>query len=232
MLPTSVSEPLSRLNLTASPVAIAFMATPPSGLSRVDRSSAAGCGYWKEAANGRAFYTTADDHQNCPVGAFTHGVQLSSEKAAELQSLVGTMAELEYLKHEEIPLLPHRSSPFEVAAYAPFANAPFTPDVVVFRGNARQVMLLTEAARAAGAFDTSSVIGRPACAMLPHALEAGTGIASVGCIGNRVYTALPDDELYLTVPGTKVAAVLEQLATILNANEALESFHRQRAATL
>ena len=40
----------------------------------------------------------------------------------------------------------------QIAAYAPLADATFTPDVVVFRGNARQLMLLSEAARSAGIF--------------------------------------------------------------------------------
>jgi len=38
-----------------------------------------------------AFYTMPEDHQNCPVGAFTHGVTLAPAKAQELQSLVGLM---------------------------------------------------------------------------------------------------------------------------------------------
>ena len=57
-------------------------------------------------------------------------------------------------------------------------------------------------------------------------------MASVGCIGNRVYTGLGDDELYLSVPGSALDATLEKLDTILTANIELEKFHRQRAATL
>ena len=103
---------------------------------------------------------------------------------------------------------------------------------MVFRGNARQIMLLSEAARAAGAFEPATTMGRPACAMLPQALATAGSVASVGCIGNRVYTGLGDDELYLAVPGSAVEATLEQLDTILTANIELEKFHRQRAATL
>jgi uncharacterized protein (DUF169 family) len=231
-LAASHLENLSALQLEAAPVAIAFLAAPPPGLPRIDRPRPAGCGYWKEASEGRAFYTTAGDHANCPVGAFTHGVELSTDKAAELQALVGTMIELKYLKGEEIPLIPHRTAPMQVAAYAPLASSPFAPDIVVFRGNVRQIMLLSEAARAAGVFEAGTVMGRPACAMLPQVLESGSGTASVGCIGNRVYTGLADDELYLTVPGTKVPDVLDELGTIAHANEQLEKFHRQRAATL
>ena len=115
------------------------------------------------------------------------------------------------------------------AVYAPLAAAPFAPDVVIFRGIARQIMLMSEAVRGAGIADAAAVMGRPACAMIPQSATAQSGVTSVGCIGNRVYTGLRDDELYITVPGTRVGDVLDQLATVLEANLALERFHRRRA---
>ena len=107
----------------------------------------------------------------------------------------------------------------------------FDPDVVIFRGTLRQIMLLSEAARAAGIFD-GSTMGRPACAMIPHASSTVTAVASVGCIGNRVYTGLGDNELYFTVAGSRLDHLLEKLGSILAANAALEAFHTQRAAAL
>jgi uncharacterized protein (DUF169 family) len=231
MTTSDTANPLSELDLAHAPVAIAFLSSAPAGLNRIDRAEAAGCSYWKRAAEGHAFYTTSADHANCPVGAFTHGAELTAEQGRQLNQLVETMVELKYLKSEEIPQIPHRTTPLQVAAYAPLAQAAFVPDLVVFRGNVRQIMLLSEAARAAGVFANATVMGRPACAMLPQALSAAAGVASVGCIGNRVYTALGDDELYLTVPGTAIERVLTELDTILRANAALEKFHRQRAAT-
>src|SRR6266851_4682869 len=129
-------EHLAPLGLTSAPVAVAFLSAPPAGLSRVLRPAPAGCGYWKQASEGEAFYTTAEDHQNCPVGAHTHNVPMSPEKAQELQSLVGMMVELKYLKMEEMPAIPTRTTPMQIAAYAPLASATFTPDVVVFRERA------------------------------------------------------------------------------------------------
>ena len=61
---------------------------------------------------------------------------------------------------------------------------------------------------------------------------ASAGVASVACIGNRVYTGLEDDELYFAVPGATIHTTLDELQTILHANEELEKFHRQRAAAL
>jgi uncharacterized protein (DUF169 family) len=223
---------LSKLNLTRAPVAVAFLPTPPPGLDRVAHPAPAGCAYWKRASEGAAFFTTADDHQNCPIGAYTHGVELTEAKAAELQSMLGTMIELKYVNSDEVPRFPHRTEPLKVAAYAPLASAPFRADVVVFRGNVRQIMLLAEAAKAAGVFESGSMMGRPACAMLAHSIGNSTGIASVGCIGNRVYTGLGDDEMYLSIVGGDVPKLLASLDATLDANDALEKFHRQRAAVL
>jgi uncharacterized protein (DUF169 family) len=228
----SNSDALASLRLNRPPVAIAFLDAPPEGLSHIDRQAAAGCGYWKHASEGHAFYTTADDHFNCPVGAFTHGAPLPAAKAEELQGLVGTMIQLQYLREDEVPAIPHRTEPLQFAAYSPWPDPPFTPDVVIFRGNAKQIMLISEAARAAGAFDRGTTMGRPACAMIPEALDARTGVASIGCIGNRVYTGLGDDELYLAVPGRMIERTVDELGVIVRANTELEKFHRARALSL
>jgi uncharacterized protein (DUF169 family) len=229
---SSIDAALSSLNLTHSPVAVAFVAAPPAGLTRIPRPDPASCGYWKQASEGRAFFTTADDHQNCPVGAFTHGVALSAEKQQELEGLVGTMVELKYLRTDEVPQIPHRTSPLQVAAYAPLAQAGFEPDVVIFRGTPRQIMVISEAARRAGALDESALMGRPACSMLPKAAGATQAVTSVGCIGNRVYTGLDDNDLYLSIPGGALDRVLAEIPAIVHANVELEKFHRARARAL
>jgi uncharacterized protein (DUF169 family) len=222
------TQVLDALKLEWRPVAIAFMAAPPPGLPRVDRALPAGCAYWKHASEGRGFYTTAEDHYGCTVGAFTHNVTLPDDKNQELESVVGTMVSLEYLSGDEVPSIPRRQTPMQIAAYAPLADAKFAPDVVVFRGNARQLMLLSEAARSAGIFGGGDILGRPACAMIPHAGNTGSAVASFGCIGNRVYTGLADDEFYVTVPGAGLTRTLERLAVILNANVQLKAFHEAR----
>jgi len=222
------TQVLEGLNLQWQPVAIAFMSAPPAGLPRVERALPAGCAYWKHASEGHRFYTMPEDHYNCTVGAFTHGVTLPEARKQELESVIGTMISLEYLESDEVAGIPHRETPMQVAAYAPLADATFTPDVVVFRGNARQLMLVSEAARSAGVFGSGDILGRPACAMLPQAINTGGAVASFGCIGNRVYTDLADDEFYVSVPGGAMSKTLERLAVVLNANRQLETFHQAR----
>jgi uncharacterized protein (DUF169 family) len=218
------------LNLTAPPVAIAFVDRAPDGVPHVSTGEPAGCGYWRRAASGEIFYTTPDDHKRCPVGAHTHNVPLSPAEQAELMGLVQTMVGLQYLKMEEVPQIPTRKSPLNVAVYAPLENTPLAPDVVLVRGGAKQLMLLAEAAQAAGVSGAGPTMGRPTCAVIPEAINADRTSASFGCIGNRVYTGASDDEAYFAIPGSQLAAIEDKLATIVRANEALEQFHRARAA--
>lgn len=227
---TDKLQELLRLRLPA--VAIAFRPTAPPGVSRINGAAPAGCSYWKLAAEGRVFYTEAVDHYNCPVGAHTHGIDLPADKQGELQGLMGTMLELKYLREAEIPNIPRRTEQFGVAIYSPWALAPCDPDVVLVRCDARQLMLLAEATGAAGIGDASELMVRPTCAMIPATLQHTRATFSLGCIGNRVYTGLADDELYAAIPGCRMDKVLEHLDVIMEANSKLETFHRQRSLLL
>jgi uncharacterized protein (DUF169 family) len=219
------------LGLRWPAVALAFLDAPPAGIPRIAAAGLAGCSYWRLAAEGQAFYTEASDHHGCTIGSFTHGVDMPPEKAQELQTMVQTMVSLQYLQMEEVPSIPRRTAPFGVAVYAPLAQAAFEPDVVLIRGNARQIMLVSEAARAIGIGHDGATMGRPACAMVPQAIESGRAATSLACIGNRVYTGLADEELYFAVPGPKLRALAEKLEAIVHANQELEKFHRSRAAS-
>jgi uncharacterized protein (DUF169 family) len=210
------------LGLRRSPVAVTFRDTAPAGVPRIDSTGPSSCSYWKLAGEGRTFYTEAADHYNCPIGAHTHGVDSPPEVKAELQGVVSTMLTLGYLRAEEVAGIPRRDGAFGVVVYAPLAQAEGEPDVVIIAGNAHQVMLLAEAAGAVG------LMGRPTCAALPQAMKTGQGVASLGCIGNRVYTGLDDGEMYFALPGNQVQAVTEKLATILHANRELEKYHKAR----
>ena len=77
---TSLTE---LLRLTSPPVAITFLDVAPPGVPHVSSVEPAGCGYWRRAAAGEVFFTIADDHKRCPIGAHTHNVTLS---AAEQQA--------------------------------------------------------------------------------------------------------------------------------------------------
>jgi uncharacterized protein (DUF169 family) len=219
---------MSHLGLRTPPVAVAFPSTAPAGIPRVADVGPSGCSYWKRAAEGHTFYTEEADHYNCPIGAYTHGIDLPAERAQELEGVVTTMIQLGYLRSEEVAGIPRRPGGFRVAVYAPLAETPVEPEVVLVRGNARQMMLLSEAANAAGLGCAAGLMGRPTCAAIPEVLRTGQLAGSLACIGNRVYNDLPDDEFYLALPGKAVEKVAEKLSVIVHANQELKNYHLAR----
>jgi uncharacterized protein (DUF169 family) len=216
------------LGLRRRPVAVKFQKSAPEGVPRIDKVAASGCTYWKLAAEGQTFFTEAADHYGCPVGSHTHGIDLPEATAKELESRIGTMVELQYIAMEELPGIPQLESPFGVAIYAPLDDAPFEPDVVLVCGNAKQMMLFAEAAHAAGLASDTSMVGRPTCAAIPAVMRSGRTATNLGCIGNRVYTGLQDDELYFIIAVSQLTAIVQKLAIIVRANNELESFHQGR----
>ena len=66
---------------------------------------------------------------------------------------------------------------------------------------------------------------------LPAALAHGM-LASAGCVGNRVYTDLGDDELYVAVPGRDLGTLLGEADTVAAANVTLADYHRARRQAL
>jgi len=220
-----------RLSLTRRPIAIAFRDTPPPGVKQFSGSEPSGCSFWRLAMDGRTFFTVPADHYNCPVGAHTHNIPLPSERAGELPQVLQIMTGLGYLKMEEVAGIARLPKTPGAVVYAPLADSPVDPDVVLFIGPPGRLMLLQEAALRAGVAATVPLLGRPTCMALPAAL-AGGAVASTGCIGNRVYTGTGEDELYVAVAGRDVARVADEADTIAKANTALADYHRGRRATL
>jgi len=171
-----------------------------------------------------------DDHLNCPIGAYTHGAEPTFEVQGHLQEMIEKMVGLQYLKLQEVPGIPRRKQPLRFVVYAPLSKSRGTPDVVLLRGNARQMMLVVEAANARGLISSFPIMGRPACAVIAATMESGKAVTSLGCIGNRVYTELPDGEFYVAVPGRALGEVVEALQLIAKANSELEQYHRGRRA--
>jgi uncharacterized protein (DUF169 family) len=69
---------------------------------------------------------------------------------------------------------------------------------------------------------------------LPATMQHGS-ILSLGCIGNRVYTGLGEEEMYVVVRGKDVAAIADALGVITSANAALSDYakgRRQQLATI
>jgi len=219
------------LNLNRRPVAVAFRSSPPPGVAKFSGSEPSGCSFWRLAAVQRAFYTVPADHHNCPIGSYTHSIPLPPERAAELPQTLSLMTELGYLKMEEVPSIPRLPESPGVVIYAPLGDSPVDPDVVLVAGRPGRVMLLQEAALRAGIAAPAPLLGRPTCMALPASLAQGV-IASTGCVGNRVYTGLGEDELYVMIPGRDVERIAAETQTIASANMKLSDYHRDRRRAL
>lgn len=233
---TEVDRRLSALlSLDAPAVAVSFVAAPPAGVRRFLGVAPSSCSFWSVAAGApaekSAFYTLPADHYNCPVGAYTHNVDLPADRAHELPDVLGVMASLGYLNMDEVPAIPRwRASPGAIV-YARLAEAPVAPDVVVLSVRPHAAMLLGEAARAEGASAGIEPLPRPTCMALPAAAAHGTTL-SLGCVGNRVYTGLPDTHVYTVVRGEDLEKIATRLEIIANANEQLRAYHQERSARL
>jgi uncharacterized protein (DUF169 family) len=219
------------LRLQRRPVAVAFRENPPLDVPKFTGVAPSGCSFWRMAAEGRTFFTVAADHFNCPIGSHTHNFPLPEHRAAELQQALTLMTGVGYIKIEDIPGVFRLPNAPATIIYAPLADAPVDPDVVLFAGQPASVMLLEEAALRAGVAAQLPMLGRPTCMAIPAALAQGT-VASAGCIGNRTYTGLGDDELYVAVPGRDLERIAVEVETIAAANKKMAEYHRERRELL
>jgi uncharacterized protein (DUF169 family) len=219
------------LGLQRRPVAVAFRSTPPPGVPRFSGVEPSGCSFWRLAMSEKTFYTVPADHHNCPIGSYTHNIALPAERAKELEQTLGLMVDLGYLRMEEVPGIPRLPTAPGAVVYAPLGDIPVDPDVVLVAGRPGRVMLLQEAALRAGIASPAPLFGRPTCMALPASLAQGV-IATTACVGNRVYTDLGEDELYVVVPGKDVARVAAEAQTIANANLKLAEYHQGRRQAL
>jgi uncharacterized protein (DUF169 family) len=232
---TALEQQISAaVKLARRPVAVTFADAPPSGVPRFDGTEPSGCSFWRLAAAGRTFYTLPENHFNCAVGAYTHNIPLSPEREKETEQTLKMMFDLGYVKPEEIPQIPRLAKTPKAIVYSPLGDAQQTPDVVLFACKPSSAMLLNEAANRAGVAAGSPALGRPTCMALPASIQHGA-ILSLGCMGNRVYTGLGEDEMYLVLRGSDLPKVAEALTVIATTNNALNDYaqgRRQQLASL
>ena len=222
---------LKVIKASVRPVAVAFLNAEPGGVKQFEGTQPSGCSFWRLAAKGRTFYTIPENHFNCAVGAYTHNIALSPEREKETEETLKMMFDLGYVKPEEVPQIPRLARAPKAIVYSPLADAPVDPDVVLFALRPAAAMLLQEAAGRAGVGTGAPALGRPTCMALPASLQFGA-ITSLGCIGNRVYTGLDEDEMYVVLRGKDLASIAEALHVISGANAALRDYARGRREQL
>lgn len=222
---------LAGAGLTRRPVAIAFLDVPPPGVEKFDGSEPSSCSFWRLAADGRTFYTVPDDHYNCPIGSYTHNTPLPEGRAQELTQVLSLMGDIGYVRREEIPGVFRLPKAPAAILYAPLGDCPVEPSAVICAGRPGRIMLLVEAALRSGSMAKLPLLARPTCMAIPASLQNGV-VASAGCIGNRVYTGIGEDELYVIVPGSALQQVAGAMSTMAAANSTLAGYHQARRTEL
>ncbi len=208
-----LAEALTKaLHLAVAPIAISFEAEPPPALPAFDEPMSdpapdgrrgrvpAGCVFWVRAAE-HTFATAPEDHGNCSVGRYTHGLASMEEIAGNDD--VAALLESGWVDAEAVSAIPSVSKSPGSIVYGPLAEAPRQPDVVLLRVNGRQLMVLSDALPAL------RIEGKPQCHIVALAQEHGEAAASVGCALSRARTGMRPDEMTFAFPGSRLAEVVD-----------------------
>ncbi len=225
---SELADALTRsLELTTPPVAITFEAGVPENLQPYGGSKPtptldgrtgpvpAGCVFWAKAVD-RTFSTVASDHANCSVGTLVHGFAGLDEVAGN--SDVAALAESGWVKMEQVPAIPRVHERPGSVTYGPLAEASGTPDVVLIRISASQLMLIADAVPGL------HIGGKPQCHIIALAKENGEVAASLGCTLSRSRSGMPPDEMTCAIPGPRLAEVVASVETTARIDAVASSY--------
>jgi uncharacterized protein (DUF169 family) len=219
---------ISSLELALPPIAVSFADVAPPNIPCYDGVVPAGCVFWQQAAT-RTFVTSAKDHALCSIGVHTHHLrQPALPHLTNLGETLKAMCDLDYVRPDEVAAIPTIKREVNYVVYGPLAQFPLFPEVVLLFAHARQGLILSEAVTRVDK-GTPPAMGRPACAVVPQALNHGNAAMSLGCCGVRVYIdALTDDMAMWALPGGKLERYYTEIAVLARANKALTKFHSRR----
>lgn len=222
------------LALRRVPIKIGFLEALPATLGRWSGGPvAAGCVFWDRAMEGKSFYTLPADHWNCAVGTHIHRIALPAERTGELAATVSFMVETRYLDGSEVSRLPTLEREPAAIAYAPATSDAFAADVVLMAVSPAQATLVYEAALKAGLTRASATaVERPSCGILPEAARGEAVAISFGCRGNRTFTGLGEDEMYVAVPGVRWDDFVDRLVEVQRSNLTIGNYYQAQAARL
>ena len=223
-----LAEDLSRsLRLAQPPVAVCFSDSVPASISMHNGAAPAGCSFWREAASA-AFITSPSDHALCAVGSYTHNLEMSAIQQTDLEDCLGVFGSLGYLTAEDLSLIPVLDRRPRHVIYAPLAQSPLLPDVVLLFGDASQSLIVSEAVQQVER-RIPPALGRPACAVISQVANTGLAALSLGCCGARAYVdTFTSDLILCALPGTGLAKYVERIVALADANLVLKQFHQLR----
>lgn len=218
----------ANLCLVQPPISVTFSDQAPASVPAYAGHAPAGCRFWRDAADA-AFVTSAGDHALCAVGSYTHNLELSAAAQGELQECLSVFGSLGYVTPQDLPLIPVLQRPSKHVVYAPLAQAPLPPQVVLLFCDASQALIVSEAVQQVE-HRHPPALGRPACGVVAQVANTGQAALSLGCCGARAYVDAFTPELVLcALPGANLAAYADRIAALASANSVLTQFHQRRS---
>src|SRR6202046_2755707 len=215
------------LDLQQPPVAISFTDTIPAGVKSHAGRVPAGCRFWEDGA-ATAFATTASDHNLCAIGVYTHNLQSSPAQQTDLMDALKVFGDLDYVRPEDLASIPVLASQPAYVIYAPLAESPLPPDVVLLFVDANQALSLSEATQQVEN-QNAPAMGRPACAIVPQVMNSGGAALSLGCCGGRAYFEFFTEYVAVfAILGAKLEAYAKRIEALSKANAVLSKFHQLR----
>lgn len=219
-------ELVDLLGLAHPPVAITFHETAPTDIDRFDapmteptedgRSGRvpASCVFWARAHDA-TFTTVPQDHGNCSVGLFTHG--LVDAGGILDKSDVGTLLEVGWVTMEAFAGVAALERTPAAITYGPLAEVAADPDVVLLRISPKQMMEIADSIEV-------EFSGKPQCQIVPRAADRNVVAASMGCALSRARIGMTDDEMTVAVPARRIDELLEGLRSVTRADEAVVGY--------
>lgn len=212
------------LKLVKPPIAISFRPESSRKLERNVGTVPSSCAFWSLALD-RSFYTLREDHQNCSIGAVTHGFKKPEDAMPECGCAdVAMMIETGWISRSDVECLPTMPLHDGPVSYGPLHEVEFNPDVVLLFCNPHQAMLIADAAR------NYKVRSKPTCAGIPEAIKGGTVVISLGCTASRLRAGYGQNELVVVIPGAILDELVERLYAVSVADEKVSKAIREGKA--
>lgn len=208
------------VGISKRPVSVTFRSNPPKGVPKFAGSAPSGCSFFSIAAGGMTFYTVPSDHHQCAIGTYSYDLPLPDDHAEALEKSFASFKSTYPIVMDDIRAVPRSTNNPSVVIYSPLGETPVEPDIVVLVVRPLQAMFLQEAAMRRRIAVNVAPFGRPTCMSL-HSVMDDKAVTSAGCMGNRVYNALGDDEMYMLLPGRLLKKITDEVQAIATSNTRL-----------
>lgn len=160
-------------------------------------------------------FALGEEDLNCPLAKTVFGFSPLTTHYSEGHLACGMYVEsLEAGARSEAATHSLPQGKYKHLLIAPAARAEFEPDAIVIYGSAAQVMrLLTGALWKRGGALTSSFTGRVDCSdEIIRTMLSGDYQVILPCYGDRVFAHTEDNEMAFSLPGAKMAELIDGLA--------------------